>query len=714
MKVNVNRVSRKLSAGSPLNLGPVVTSEGCNFAVFSSNASTVSLLLFDDYRDGEPSDIISLDPVINRTGDIWHVFIYGVKEGQCYGYTADGPYDPAVSGHRFNVNKLLIDPYSRAVSGSCRWNEAAAYGYSTGPEKSDLSFSNIKNYNSEVKSIVLENSSYDWEGDLPIHVPMCRTVIYETHVRAFTRDKSSGVKHPGTYPAMIEKLPYLKDLGITTIELLPLQEFNEEENILTDPVTGVKLKNFWGYSPLAFFALETWFSTSQDGRTAVVEFRDMVKAYHRAGIEVVMDVVFNHTGEGNEYGPTLSFRGLDNAVYYMLEEGRGYKNYSGCGNTLNCSHVVVKNLIKDCLHYWVVDMHVDGFRFDLAAILGRDSEGRWMPDYSILMEITQDPILAGTKIIAEGWDTRFFQVGGFPSGWSEWNARYRDDVRSFIKGDCGKATDFINAVSGSPGLFRTKYSNPYKGINFITAHDGFTLCDLVSYNNKHNERNGENNNDGNPVNFSWNCGFEGETSDIGINELRLRQSRNLFTVLMVSLGTPMIAGGDEMLFSKKGNNNTYCHDNELNWLDWGLMDKNREFFEFCRFMIYFRKHHRVFHCMKHNMSAQSDESEDVIIERHGVKPFEPDISEDSHSIAFMLRPKGNSDVPGMGNSSIYYAVNAYWKELGFTVPEPSHGKKWRCYVDTGSKKGFFPDGSGPHICNSITLMPRSIIILAEE
>nr|HPO50697.1 alpha-amylase family glycosyl hydrolase [Spirochaetota bacterium] len=420
----------KTGQGSPYYEGATLNIEGCNFTVFSKNATDVYLLLFDNCEDAEPRRIIKFDPKINKTGDMWHIFVYGVKQGQFYGYCVDGPYWPEKKGHRFNVNKLLIDPYAKAVTGEYKWVDLSSFGYDYYSPYKDLSFDKQKNWGNVPKSVVVDTENFDWEGDKPLNIPLNETIIYEMHVRGFTNDESSGVKNPGTYLGVIEKIPYLKELGITTIELLPVHEFNEFENTRINPMTKERLVNFTGYSTLAFFAPDVWYATKRDGLTAVSEFKTMVKELHKAGIEVILDVVYNHTGEGNESGPTISFKGFDNSIYYMLEKGRYYKNYSGCGNTLNCNHPVVKHLIKDSLRYWVVDMHIDGFRFDLAAIMGRDRNGKWIPDYSVLTEISEDPILSNTKIIAESWDAAgLYTVGGFPSGWAEWNGKYRDDVR---------------------------------------------------------------------------------------------------------------------------------------------------------------------------------------------------------------------------------------------------------------------------------------------
>jgi glycogen operon protein len=701
-------------SGRPYIYGATLYPEGCNFALFSKNATSVSLLLFNDYKDSEPAHIIALDKRLNKTGDMWHIFVEGIKEGQYYGYAVDGPYDP-VNGHRFNVNKLLIDPYSKAVSGHYHWNKSSAYGYDRNHPDRDLFFCKIKNYDTHSKSIVVDDRDFDWEGDKPLHIPMKDTIIYETHVRGFTRHPSSKVNHPGSYIGLIEKIPYLKELGITTVELLPVHEFNELEKIETNPLTGEKLVNYTGYSTLAFFAPDSWYSTKREGLTAVREFKEMVKALHKAGIEVILDVVYNHTGEGNEMGPTLSFKGLDNSIYYMLENGRYYKNYSGCGNTMNCNHPVVKRMIKDSLRYWVVDMHVDGFRFDLAAILGRDENGHWVPDYSVLSEISHDPILSNTKLIAEGWDAAgLYKVGGFPEGWAEWNGKFRDDVRAFVKGDAGAASDLAKRISGSADLYFFGSRKPYHSINFITSHDGFTLNDLVSYNNKHNIANAENNRDGDSHNLSWNCGVEGETDDKKILELRERQMRNFITILMISQGTPMLFSGDEVKFTKKGNNNTYCHDNELNWFDWNLIYKNRDFFEFCKALIAFRKKHPSLRREDFFLGEDFSQNNLNDINWHGVKSGKPDWSPSSRSLAFMIdgsKPETGSDKK---DNDIYVALNSYWDTLEFELPTLKN-KNWHLVVNTYETSGFYPEDTSPVVKeNKFKVRERSAIVLISK
>lgn len=701
----------KTEPGNPYLFGATLDHKGCNFALFSKNAKSVSLLLFNSNDNSKPSHIILLDNKINKTGDVWHIYIQDIKQGQQYGYIIDGPYEPN-KGHRFNKNKLLVDPYTKAVTGSYNWNKNEAFGYIIGSDLKDLSFGSQKNYDSEVKSVIVDCADFDWEGDKQLNIPLKDSIIYEAHVRAFTQDPSSKVKYPGTYLGLIEKIPYLKKLGITTIELLPVHEFNELENTRLNPVTKKRLKNFWGYSSLAFFAPESWYSSKREGIAAVNEFKKMVKALHKAGIEVILDVVYNHSGEGNELGPTLSFKGLDNSIYYMLENGRYYKNYSGCGNTLNCNHPVVKRLIKDSLRYWVVDMHIDGFRFDLAAILGRDIEGKWVPDYSVLSEISHDPILSNTKIIAEGWDAAgLYKVGGFPEGWAEWNGKFRDDVRSFIKGDNEKVKEIANRITGSADLFYFGGKKPYHSINFTTCHDGFTLNDLVSYNEKHNLENGENNNDGSNNNISWNCGYEGGTNDEEIIKLRDRQMKNFIAILMLSQGTPMILSGDEIKFSKKGNNNTYCHDNNFNWLDWNLYDKNKDFFMFFKYMINFRKKHSTLRREKFFTGKDITGNKIPDISWHGVKVNQPNWDDDSHTLAFMLDGSIKETGAEKIDNNIYVAINSYWEGLDFELPFPGKNKKWHLAVNTYKNPAYYNEGREIEIKNKkITVKSRSIII----
>ncbi|HOT77041.1 MAG TPA: isoamylase, partial [Candidatus Wallbacteria bacterium] len=539
----------KLLKGRPYPLGSSFDKKGgMNFAILSKNTCGVILELYRLSDIQTPFISIEFNPKKNRTGDIWHAHITGPDFSElCYAYRFTGDYSPALTGDRFNRNKLLIDPYARAlVSADNRWHFDEAYGYDrAAPSDADLAPSGVDNSSTAMKCAIIDDSQYDWQDDHHPRIPLNKTIIYETHVRGTTMHHSSKSASPGTFAGIVEKIPYFTELGVTAIEFLPVHEFNEDEIIRVNPKTGERLKNYWGYNSLSFFALNSLYSSSGAPGGVVNEFRDMVRHLHRANIEVILDVVYNHTGEGNEVGPSVAFRGIDNRLYYHLENNRFYKNYSGCGNTLNCNHSAVKQMILDSLRYFVSEMHVDGFRFDLAAILGRDSSGAWIGVNSLLRDISEDPILSGTKLIAEGWDAAgCYKVGEFPAGWAEWNGKFRDDIRSFIKGDDGYVSALATRICGSPDLYDNGRA-PYHSINFITSHDGFTMRDLVTYNKKNNFENGENNADGTDDNRSFNYGAEGETGDVEINRKRMRQVKNFATILMISQGTPMILAGDE-------------------------------------------------------------------------------------------------------------------------------------------------------------------------
>ena len=696
--------------GRPI-LGATPDSEGVNFGLFSRNATQVYLELYQNYYDDKPSHRFKLDRRRNKTGDVWHIYVKGVKHGQFYAWRVDGPYDP-VNGHRFNVYKMLSDPYAKAISGSYNWNEDSVYGYDRSSPDLDLSFSTKDSASSPTKSIVIDESTYDWEGDERPRIPWRDTVIYEMHVRLFTMSPTSGVEYPGTFPGVLEKLDHLKELGITTVELMPIFEFNPNSNTNVNPFTGERLKDVWGYNPLAFFAVTGNYSPGLRLGEQVFVFKDFVKAMHREGFEVILDVVYNHTGEGNELGPTLSFRGIDNSIYYMLDPSnkRYYLNYSGCGNTLNCNHPVVKQMILDSLRYWVVDMHVDGFRFDLAAILGRAPDGSWIGDLSLLKDIAEDPILHDVKLIAEGWDAAGgYFLGEFPQGWAEWNGKFRDTVRRFVRGDYGMVPDLATRIAGSQDIYARK--GPSASINFVTSHDGFTLCDLVSYNRKHNEMNGEGNRDGMDENYSYNHGVEGETDDPEILRLRKRQVKNFITILMVSQGTPMILMGDEFCRTQKGNNNAYCQDNEITWVDWTFKERYRDVFRFFKKMINFRKKHPALR-RKHYFTGRDFTGDGIPdLSWHGVKPFKPDFGYYSRSLAFMISGKDCSDESSC-DADIYVAVNEWIEPLVFELPDPPGSKAWYRVVDTYMES---PDDflDVPRKINgrSYRVMPRSTIVL---
>ena len=594
---------RKISLmpGNPGLLGAIPKAEGVYFSIFSRNATGMILCIYEKPHDDVPVASLHLDPIRNRTGDVWHCFIPGLKSEVLYLWRAEGPFAPQ-EGHRFNPYKVLIDPYAKAITdGSLELCSALAYDENS-PEK-DLSISTTPNDGFMPKCVVVEDE-YNWENDTPLNYPLKDCIIYETHVRGLTKSVTAKVKHHGTYRGVVEMIPYFKSLGITSLELLPVQEFDSSERFRRNPITGEKLSNYWGYSPIAFFAPESSYvfdegvdHDSYCPSYPVKEFKYMVRELHKAGIEVILDVVFNHTAEGNELGPTLSFRGLDNSIYYMLaEDKRYYRNYSGCGNTLNCNHPVLRTFIMDCLHYWVVTMHVDGFRFDLGSILGRDSQGNLLANPPVIESIAEDPILRDTKIIAEAWDAGgAYQVGAFPGGrWAEWNDRYRDDVRRFWRGDEGFTPLLATRITGSSDLYLKNGKRPFHSINFVTSHDGFTMNDLVSYSRKHNEANGENNCDGIAENYSSNYGTEGPSNAPFIEETRNRQVKNFFATLLLSIGTPMLLGGDEFRRTQNGNNNAYCHDNELTWYDWSLLKKHKDIYRFVKCLIAFRKSHNAF------------------------------------------------------------------------------------------------------------------------
>jgi isoamylase len=557
-------VSGGLKEGSSSPLGATPSPHGVNFSVFSRHATAVELLLFDRVDDTKAATVVRLDPSVNRTYFYWHVFVPDVRPGQLYGYRVDGPFD-LPNGMRFDPTKILLDPYGRGVMvpRAYRRGAASSPGDNTGVA---------------MKSVVVDVSTYDWEGDAPLRRPSAQTSVYELHVRGFTRHPSSGVseKTRGTFAGLMEKIPYLQRLGITAVELLPVFQFDPQ-------AAPAGLVNYWGYAPVSFFAPHQAYSSRQDPAGPVDEFRDMVKALHRAGVEVILDVVFNHTGEGDHLGPTLSFRGLDNAIYYILgQDPSRYADYSGTGNTLNANHSIVRRLIIDSLRYWVETMHVDGFRFDLASILARDESGQVIANPPVLWDIESDPALAGTKLIAEAWDAAgLYQVGTFVGdSWKEWNGRFRDDARSFFRGDEGSLERFADRLIGSPAVYGHKEREPEAVVNFVTCHDGFTLNDLVSYDRKHNEANREDNRDGTDDNRSWNCGVEGPTEDPAIDTLRTRQVKNFLTVTMLSAGMPMMLMGDEVRRTQGGNNNAYCQDNETSWFDWTLLAKRAELHRF--------------------------------------------------------------------------------------------------------------------------------------
>lgn len=582
----------EIRVGYPFPFGPQEWGEGVNFAVFSRHATRVRLELFAHAEDAAPSRSIDLDPARNRTGDVWHVWIRGISPGQLYAYRMDGPYLPH-EGQRFNFNKLLLDPCATAISRMTGWNFGPACGYEPSSSERDLACSTFDNAGAMPKCIFTDGH-FKWRDDQPLHHPWWKTVIYETHVRGLTIHPSSGVRAPGTYRGLMEKIPYFKELGITAVELMPIQEFNENQVKALDPQTGKPLGNYWGYDPVIFFAPKASYSSAGGLGQQKFEFQEMVHAFHQAGIEVILDIVFNHTAEGDERGPTVSFRGMDNPIFYALKEDRRYyRDDTGTGNTINANHPVVRDHLLSALCYWVVEMHVDGFRFDLASVLGRDHEGRMLPNSPLLERIAEDPILRETKLIAEAWDASgAYEVGSFSDRrWAEWNRHYRDDIRRFWRGDEGMLGLFASRICGSSDLYARSGKGPECSINFVTSHDGFTLNDLVSYRHKHNEANGEGNRDGVGENFSSNYGFEGATDNARIDSLRNRQIKNFILTLLISRGVPMLLGGDEFRRTQHGNNNPYCQDNETSWYDWNYSKLHQDIHRFTREMISFRRAH---------------------------------------------------------------------------------------------------------------------------
>ena len=682
---------RPARRGRASPLGATPTHGGVSFAVFSRHATRVELLLFDHVDEAKAARVIRIDPIENRTYHYWHVFVPRVTAGQLYGFRVEGPSDPG-RGMRFDPAKVLLDPYGRAVAVPDGYDRAAA----AAPGDSGAT---------TMKSVVVDPSAYDWEGDAPLCRPAARTIVYELHVRGFTRHESSGVgpETRGTFAGLVEKIPYLRKLGITAVELLPVFQFDAQDC----PPGKV---NYWGYAPVSFFAPHQAYSSRPDPLGAVDEFRDMVKALHRAGLEVILDVVYNHTAEGDQRGPTLCFRGFDNAAYYTLEEDRSrYANYTGTGNTLNANHPIVRRMIVDSLRYWVQEMHVDGFRFDLASIFARDTSGVPLPSPPVLWDIESDPVLAGTKLIAEAWDAAgLYQVGTFVGdAWQEWNGRFRDDVRRFVKGDTGLVSSIAARILGSPDLYGHEEREPEQSINFITCHDGFTMNDLVSYNVKHNEANGENNRDGANDNLSWNCGVEGPTGDEEIERLRNQLIKNFMALQFLSAGTPMVLMGDEVRRTQRGNNNAYCQDNDVSWFDWRLVDRHADIHRFTKALCRARQERDLI--AEARTLTLNELLNRAHVEWHGIALNRPDWSDSSRSLAFTLQSlRWRFRLHGM--------LNAYWEPLSFEVPPVPDGRTpWRCCIDTSRPA---PDdinrwNTGPTVSSSTYLVqPRSVVLLA--
>ena len=677
--------------GRPLPFGATMVPNGVNFSVFSSAATACTLVLF---RKGDAKPMVEIPfPEEFRVGSVYSMIVFDLDYDRLeYGYRVDGPWDPD-HGYRFDRRKILGDPYAKTVGGRDGWRSPPHWD-DIYPHRARLVF-----------------EDFDWEDDYPLEIPIEDLVIYEMHVRGFTQHPSSRVKHRGTYAGIREKIPHLKALGVNCIELMPIFEFDEWENARQHPETGEWLVNYWGYSTLGFFAPKAGFAATGRLGMQVDELKNLVKELHRNGIEVILDVVFNHTNEGDHRGPTLSFRGLDNKTYYMLTPEGYYFNFSGCGNTLNCNHPVVRNLVLDCLRYWASEYHVDGFRFDLAAILGRDQNGTPLPNPPLLESLAYDPVLAKAKLIAEAWDAGgLYQVGSFPAygRWAEWNGKYRDALRRFLKGDLGMVGEMAARIQGSPDLY--PYRGPTASVNFVTCHDGFTLYDLVAYNDKHNEANGEHNQDGANDNDSWNHGAEGETEDPDINRLRRRQIKNALTLLLLSQGVPMLLMGDEIGRTQGGNNNAYCHDNDITWVDWTLLEKNAELFRYVREVVAFRHAHPVLRRRAPFTHTDVVGSAYPDISFHGTQPWAPDWDGTSRVLAWMLCGK-HARVP---DDSIYVVANAYWEALPFTPPAPPPGAWWHVFANTSMAppEDVHEVGKEPRITDSaITVGPRSVMVL---
>lgn len=710
----------KLRPGRPYPFGATAVPGGVNFSIFSRHADYCVLVLFKKGA-AEPFVEIPFRGLFEKPGNgepFWGDFRIGNVfsmvvffdmnyEDVEYGFRMGGPGQKVNCGepgfHRFDPNTILLDPYAKGIGGREVWGNEPDWD-DRYPHRARIIF-----------------NDFDWESDRPLEIPPEDLVIYEMHVRGFTNHPSSGSSHPGTFAAIREKIPYLKKLGVNCIELMPVYEFDEFEHSSRDSKTGKWQKlNYWGYSTIGFFAPKAGFAATGsmgDATMVVDELKALVKELHSNGIEVILDVVFNHTAEGNEFGPVISYRGIDNTTYYMLTPGGYYYNFSGTGNTLNCNDPVVRNVVLDCLRYWASEFHIDGFRFDLASILGRAPSGAPLENPPLLEVLAFDPILAKCKLIAEAWDAGgLYQVGSFPAfgRWAEWNGKYRDSIRKFLKGDAGLVGEVAQRVMGSPDIYRWAGRGPNTSVNFITCHDGFTLHDVVSYNGKHNDANLEGNRDGANDNHSWNCGWEGQTDRREVLDLRLRQMKNAFALLLLSRGVPMILMGDEVGHTKQGNNNTYCHDNELNWLDWTLVDSNVELFRFVQHCIAFRKAHPVLRNMDYFTERDQVGSGYPDISWHGTRAWQADWSSGSRVLSFLLCGKHVAKGTKEDNY-IYAAINMYWEALSFTIPGLPTGMKWYISANTGvsSPEDIHAPGEEPMLTDqqSILLGGRSIVIL---
>ncbi len=701
------KTDKQVSAGRFYPLGASLAPDGVNFALYSQNASEVFLLLFDS-PDGEPTDIIRID---HRTRHIWHAFVRGLKGRQLYGYKVRGEFNPA-RGLRFNESKLLIDPYAKAFTSKAQNRDNLLLAYDPELPDRDLSWDGRDNTAVVPKCIVVDDR-FDWQDDAPPDIPLEMLIIYEVHLKGFTAHPSSRVAHPGTYLSFVQKIPHLKELGINAVEFLPIHEHYVE-----DTLSAKGLANYWGYNTLGFFAPESSYGTGRFPGCQVEEFKTLVRELHKAGIEVILDVVYNHSAEGNELGPTLCFKGIDNPTYYCLTGGpsdpaRYYLNYTGCGNSMNLAHPHVIRFVMDSLRYWVEAMHVDGFRFDLASVLGRE-EGMFLKSASFFDAISQDPVLNRVKLIAEPWDLGTYQVGNFPVGWSEWNGRFRDALRRFGKGDAGQAHELGWRLTGSADLYGDDGRSAYNSVNFITCHDGFTLRDLVSYNGKHNEANNEGNRDGASDNHSWNCGVEGETDDPGVLRLRNQQVKNFACHLLFAAGTPMILGGDEFFRTQRGNNNAFCQDNEISWFDWREVERHRDVLSFFKQAIALTRRYPVLQCRRFFTGRDSNNNGIPDIQWFGPNLDAPAWDDpELRTLCQML--DGSEEGYRSGNYLLFLILSADHRWQVVRLPAPPAGMRWHRIIDTSLAGGedILDEGKeipidppGRYIVN-----PRSTVLL---
>jgi len=658
--------------GRPHPVGPTVVRQegrvGVNFSVYSENATSIELLLFRKPSDLEPCRTYTLNSIDHKTFHFWHVYVEGVTPGMGYAYRVDGPGNHR-DGHRFDRSKVLVDPYSRGNHTSL-WKRGDACQFG------------IDNLHTSMRSVVIDVDDYDWEGDRPLNTPMSQTIIYEMHVGGFTKSPTSGVASPGTFSGLIEKIPYLKELGITAVELLPIFSFDSQDVIKEH--NGEKLVNYWGYSTVGYFAPHDGYCSSPESGSHITEFRDMVKALHAAGIEVILDVVFNHTDEGNHQGPVFSFKGFENSTYYYLTGSDGsrefYYDYTGCGNTFNCNHPICEKFILDCLRFWVNDMHVDGFRFDEGSVLSRGEDGAPLSHPPVIWSIELDEVLADSKAIAEAWDAAgLYQIGYFPGArWAEWNGKYRDAIRRFLKGDPGLVGEVASRITGSADLYQWRHHEPVNSVNFINAHDGFTLYDLVAYNDKNNWANGEESRDGIDENLSWNCGAEGTTDDPGVNQLRTQQIKNAAVLLTLSQGVPMFVAGDEHRRTQYGNNNTYCHDSSINWIDWDYVERNQDMVRFWSLLLKKRKLYRE-HFKGRYFTGRVNKHGIPEIAWHGTNLNQPGWNDPGGRCLALTLGDVSDSLDGSYN--LHIMLNMHWEAISFEVPH-YQGLPWRRIMDT--------------------------------